>query len=47
MNCWKKKDIEGLEQSLREHLTYSMKRMKHQIEVEYKDYFEQEEQEDE
>ena len=42
-----KKDIEGLEQSLREHLTYSMKRMKHQIEVEYKDYFEQEEQEDE
>lgn len=37
-----KKDIKGLEESLREHLYYSMKRMKHQIEVEYKDYFEQE-----
>ncbi|HCD42927.1 MAG TPA: GntR family transcriptional regulator [Lachnoclostridium sp.] len=41
-----KKDIEGLERSLREHLCYSMQRMKYQIEVEYKDYFEQEEQED-
>ncbi len=41
-----KKDIQGLERSLREHLYYSMKRMKYQIEVEYKDYFEQEEQED-
>lgn len=40
-----KKDIGGLERSLREHLYYSMKRMKHQIEVEYRDYFEQEEEE--
>ena len=38
-----KKDIAGLERSLKEHLYYSMKRMKHQIDVEYKDYFEQEE----
>lgn len=37
-----KKDIKGLERSLRDHLYYSMKRMKYQIEVEYKDYFEQE-----
>lgn len=41
-----KKDIAGLERSLREHLYYSTKRMKYQIEVEYKDYFEQEEKED-
>ncbi|MFT4008309.1 MAG: FCD domain-containing protein, partial [Lacrimispora sp.] len=41
-----KKDITGLERSLREHLYYSMQRMKYQIEVEYKDYFEQERQED-
>ena len=38
-----KKDIAGLERSLKEHLYYSMKRMKYQIDVEYKDYFEQEE----
>lgn len=38
-----KKDKDGLEESLREHLYYSMKRMKRQIEVDYKDYFEQEE----
>lgn len=41
-----KKDIAGLEKALREHLYYSMKRMKYQIDVEYKDYFEEEEQED-
>ena len=35
-----KKDEKGLEQSLKEHLYFSTKRMKHQIEVEYKDYFE-------
>ena len=40
-----KKDIKGLEQALKEHLYYSTKRMKYQIEVEYKDYFEQEEEE--
>lgn len=38
-----KKDKDGLEESLREHLYYSMKRMKRQIEVDYKNYFEQEE----
>lgn len=38
-----KKDEDGLEEALREHLYYSMKRMKRQIEVDYKDYFEQEE----
>lgn len=36
-----KKDKDGLEESLREHLYYSMKRMKRQIEVDYKNYFEQ------
>lgn len=35
-----KQDVSGLEESLKNHLYYSMKRMKHQIEVEYKDYFE-------
>ena len=31
-----------LEESLKEHLYYSMKRMRHSIEVDYKDYFEEE-----
>lgn len=35
-----KKDASGLEESLKNHLYYSMKRMKQQIEVDYKDYFE-------
>lgn len=34
-----KKDRPGLETALKEHLFYSMKRMKHAIEEEYKDYF--------
>lgn len=34
-----KKDHIGLEKALREHLFYSMKRMKHAIEADYKDYF--------
>ena len=38
-----KKDKEKLEEALKEHLYYSMKRMKRQIEVDYKDYFEAEE----
>lgn len=33
-----------LEQALKDHLYYSMKRMRHAIEVDYKDYFEQEDQ---
>lgn len=36
-----RKDKDGLEEALKEHLYYSMKRMKKQIEVDYKDYFEQ------
>lgn len=36
------KDEKGLEESLKEHLYYSMKRMRHSIEVDYKDYFEEE-----
>ena len=31
-----------LEESLKEHLYYSMKRMRHSIEADYKDYFEEE-----
>lgn len=37
-----KKDLSGLEQVLKDHLYYSMKRMRHSIEVDYKDYFEEE-----
>lgn len=33
------KDKAGLEQALKDHLYYSMKRMKHTIEVDYKDFF--------
>ena len=36
------KDIEGLEYVLKEHLYFSMKRMRYQIDVEYRDYFEEE-----
>lgn len=35
------KDEMGLEDALKQHLTISMTRMKHSIEVEYKDYFEE------
>ena len=37
-----KKDQKGLEAALKEHLYFSMKRMRHSIEVDYKDYFEEE-----
>ena len=30
------------QQDLKNHLYYSMKRMRHQIDVEYRDYFEEE-----
>ncbi|MBS6952888.1 MAG: GntR family transcriptional regulator [Enterocloster asparagiformis] len=36
------KDQRGVEASLKEHLYYSMKRMRKSIEVDYKDYFEEE-----
>ncbi len=32
----------GLEEALKEHLYYSMKRMRRSIEVDYRDYFEEE-----
>lgn len=38
-----KKDISGVEDALKDHLYFSMKRMRYQIDVEYKDYFEEEE----
>lgn len=38
-----KKDIVGMEKALKDHLYFSMKRMRHQIDVEYRDYFEEEE----
>lgn len=34
------RDMEALEQSLSHHLYYSMERMRHTIEVDYKEYFE-------
>lgn len=34
-----KKDRQGLEKALKDHLFYSMQRMKHTIEVDYKEYF--------
>ena len=40
--CIERKDFKGIEDVLKEHLYYSMKRMRHQIDVEYRDYFEEE-----
>ncbi len=37
-----KKDIAGMEAALKDHLYFSMKRMRHQIDVEYREYFEEE-----
>ncbi len=37
-----KKDIGGMEAALKDHLYFSMKRMRHQIDVEYREYFEEE-----
>ena len=39
------KNEKGLEEALKEHLYYSMKRMRRSIEVDYKDYFEEEDEE--
>ena len=36
------RDLSGLEESLKDHLYYSMKRMRRSIEVDYRDYFEEE-----
>ena len=38
----KSKDSTGLKNTLKEHLYFSMKRMRYQIDVVYKDYFEEE-----
>lgn len=40
------KDVQGLMHCLEAHLNYSMKRMKHTIEEDYNEYFEQEDEED-
>lgn len=40
--CIEEKDFKGIEEVLKEHLFYSMKRMRHQIDVEYREYFEEE-----
>ena len=37
-----KKDVIQVEETLKDHLYFSMKRMRHQIDVEYRDYFEEE-----
>lgn len=42
LSCIEAKDFKGIEEVLKEHLYYSMKRMRHQIDVEYRDYFEEE-----
>lgn len=39
------KNISGMEEALKDHLYFSMKRMRYQIDVEYRDYFEEEEEE--
>ena len=39
------KNEKGLEEALKEHLYYSTKRMRRSIEVDYKDYFEEEDEE--
>ena len=40
-----KKNIAGMEKGLKDHLYFSMKRMRHQIDVEYREYFEEEDRE--
>ena len=36
------KNIAGMEEELKNHLYYSMKRMRHSIDVDYREYFEEE-----
>ena len=40
-----RQDIAGMEKALKEHLYFSMKRMRYQIDVEYREYFEEEDEE--
>ena len=42
LTCIEQKNFKGIEEVLKEHLYYSMKRMRHQIDVEYREYFEEE-----
>lgn len=42
LSCIEQKDFQRIEEVLKNHLYYSMKRMRHQIDVEYRDYFEEE-----
>ena len=42
LSCIEQKDFQRIEEVLKNHLYYSMKRMTHQIDVEYRDYFEEE-----
>ncbi|MBQ8816527.1 MAG: GntR family transcriptional regulator [Lachnospiraceae bacterium] len=42
LTCIEQKDFKRIEEVLKDHLYYSMKRMRHQIDVEYRDYFEEE-----
>ncbi|MDR3260079.1 MAG: GntR family transcriptional regulator [Fusobacteriaceae bacterium] len=42
VNLIEKKDIKKLRHTLKDHLYYSMKRMRHAIDVDYRDYFEEE-----
>lgn len=42
LKCIEEKDFKRIEEVLKEHLYYSMKRMRHQIDVEYREYFEEE-----
>ena len=42
LECIEQKDSNRIEEVLKEHLYYSMKRMRYQIDVEYRDYFEEE-----
>ena len=43
ISLMEQKDIAGMEKALKDHLYFSMKRMRYQIDVEYRDYFEEEE----
>ncbi len=42
IGCLERKDIPRMETVLKDHLYFSMKRMRYQIDVEYREYFEEE-----
>ena len=45
ISLMEKKDIVEMEAALKDHLYFSMKRMRYQIDVEYREYFEEEDSE--